>query len=100
MAEDKSEIAKESAGKKRRGQKRTFEGVVVSDKMKKMVTVKVETLFKHSQYGKYVRHRKKFMAHDEKGECKVGDKVLIMESRPLSKLKRWRVCKVIERAEM
>lgn len=100
MTEDKSEVTAKSVGKARIRRRRTLEGIVISDKMKKTVTVMVETLFKHPKYGKYVKHRKKYMAHDEKDECKVGDKVLIVESRPLSKLKRWRVCKIIERSKV
>lgn len=79
--------------------KRRFKGTVVSDKMKNTVVVAVERLTEHPFYGKYVRRRAKFMAHDEKGQCKAGDKVLIEESRPLSKLKRWRVKDALEKAK-
>lgn len=79
--------------------KRKFTGTVVSDKMKNTVVVAVERLIEHPLYGKYVKRRKKFMAHDEKGLCKAGDKVLIEESRPLSKLKRWRVRDILEKAK-
>lgn len=75
-------------------------GTVVSDKMDKTVVVLVETLREHPKYKKYVKYRKKFYAHDEKNECKVGDVVRIVESRPLSKLKRWRVTEIIQRREV
>ena len=73
-------------------------GVVVSDKMDKTVVVQVERLVKHPMYKKYIRRRAKFMAHDEANTCAIGDKVLITESRPLSKNKQWRVSKVVEKA--
>lgn len=74
-------------------------GVVTSDKMDKTVTVLVERRVKHPKYGKFVKLSSKFMAHDEKGEAHVGDTVRIMETRPLSKLKRWRMVEVVERAK-
>lgn len=74
-------------------------GVVTSDKMDKTVTVLVERRVKHPKYGKFVKLSSKFMAHDEKGEAHVGDTVRIMETRPLSKLKRWRLVEVVERAK-
>lgn len=73
-------------------------GVVTSDKMEKTVVVSVETLVEHPLYKKRVKMTKKFKAHDEQNECKVGDKVRIMETRPLSKDKRWRVVEIIETA--
>ncbi|MEO0295538.1 MAG: 30S ribosomal protein S17, partial [candidate division WOR-3 bacterium] len=75
-----------------------FTGIVVSDKMDKTVVVLVERRVRHPLYKKEIKKRKKFYAHDEKNECKIGDKVKIMETRPLSKLKRWRVVEIIERA--
>ena len=81
-----------------RGNKRQVVGSVVSDKMDKSIVVLTERLVKHSLYKKYIKRRAKFTAHDEKNECKVGDKVLITESRPLSKNKRWRLTKIIEKA--
>ena len=81
-----------------RGLTKTQEGVVVSDKMDKSVVVKVMTHKKHKSYGKYIRRSIKYTAHDEKNECAVGDKVLISETRPLSKTKRWRVKNIIEKA--
>ena len=82
---------------KARGNAKTLTGVVVSDKMDKTVVVQVERLVKHPVYKKYVRRRNRFAAHDELNECKVGDTVLIRQSRPLSRHKRWRVSKVLER---
>lgn len=83
---------------KTRGNKRQVVGTVVSDKMDKTVVVVVERLVKHRLYHKYIRRRAKFAAHDEANSCQVGDKVMITESRPLSKMKRWRVSKIIEKA--
>lgn len=83
---------------KQRGTKRQVEGTVVSDKMDKTVVVQVERLVKHRLYKKYIRRRDKFAAHDENNSCKIGDKVLITESRPLSKTKRWRVSDIVEKA--
>jgi small subunit ribosomal protein S17 len=77
--------------------RRRVEGIVVSDKMKKTIVVVSEILRKHPLYKKYYRHRTKYYVHDEKEEAKVGDKVLIEETRPISKLKRWRLVKIIER---
>ncbi len=74
-----------------RGQRRTLEGVVVSDKMDKTVVVRVERLVKDPVYKKYVRRHARFMAHDEANGCAVGDRVRIIEHRPLSKRKRWKV---------
>ena len=74
------------------------EGLVVSAKMTKTVVVQVERLVQHPLYGKRLRQRKRYMAHDEKAECHEGDRVQIIESRPLSKLKRWRVSRVLLRA--
>jgi len=73
-------------------------GTVVGDKMDKTVIVLVERLVKHRLYKKYIRRRSKFAAHDENNSSKVGDKVLIIQSRPLSKTKRWRVSKIVEKA--
>ena len=73
-------------------------GTVTSNKADKTVTVLVERLVKHRLYLKYVRRRTKFAAHDDRNDCRIGDKVLISESRPISKTKRWRVVKVVEKA--
>jgi small subunit ribosomal protein S17 len=74
-------------------------GVVTSNKMDKSVVVMVETKIMHPKYGKFVKYSKKFMAHDEKSECGVGDTVKIMETRPMSKLKRWRMVEIVEKAK-
>jgi small subunit ribosomal protein S17 len=74
-------------------------GVVTSNKMNKSVVVTVETKVMHPKYGKFVKHSKKFMAHDENQECGIGDTVKIMETRPLSKLKRWRMVEILEKAK-
>jgi len=74
------------------------EGTVVSAKMTKTVVVQVDRLVEHPLYGKRVRQRKRYMAHDERGECGQGDRVLIIETRPLSRNKRWRVSKVLKKA--
>lgn len=82
-----------------RGLSKTQEGIVTSNKMDKTVVVTIITYKRHRAYGKYVRFTKKYMAHDEKNECQIGDRVLIVESRPLSKSKRWRVRSIVERAQ-
>ena len=76
--------------------KKTLEGVVVSDKMDKTVVVEGSRLVKHPVYKKLVKRRARYKAHDEKNQCKIGDKVLIVETRPLSKNKRWRVREIVE----
>ncbi len=86
------------AATKTRGTKRQVTGMVVSDKMDKTVVVQVERLVKHGLYKKYVRRRSNFAAHDEANACKIGDRVLITESRPLSRTKKWRVSRIIEKA--
>ena len=83
---------------KTQGSKRQVVGTVVSDKMDKTVVVVVERLVKHRLYHKYIRRRAKFCSHDEANNCQVGDRVMITESRPLSKTKKWRVSKIIEKA--
>ncbi len=83
---------------KARGKRKIRVGRVVSDKMDKTVVVQVERLVPHPLYGKVLRRRKKFKAHDENNECRIGDLVEIMETRPLSKTKRWRVVRILERA--
>ncbi len=79
-------------------QRSTKIGRVVSDRMEKSVVVAVDRLFKHRFYGKTIRRTAKFMAHDEKNECQLGDQVKIEESRPLSKRKRWIVAEILEKA--
>ena len=83
---------------KQRGIKRQMVGTVVSNKADKTVTVLVERLVKHKMYHKFLRRRTKFAAHDDRNDCQIGDKVMITESRPLSKSKRWRVIKIVEKA--
>jgi small subunit ribosomal protein S17 len=75
------------------------EGVVVSNKMTKSIVVKVESRLKHPKYGKFLKKTSRFMAHDEKEECQIGDVVRIMETRPLSKNKCWRLVEIIEKAK-
>ena len=77
----------------------TKSGVVVSDKMDKTIVVRVERQFKHPLYKKIVRKHKKFQAHDEKNECKIGDFVLIQESKPISRHKKWILNKIIEKSK-
>ncbi|MBP5540482.1 MAG: 30S ribosomal protein S17 [Bacteroidales bacterium] len=74
-------------------------GVVVSNKMDKSIVILVERKVKHPKYGKFVKKSTKFMAHDEKNECNIGDTVRIMETRPLSKNKCWRLVEIVERAK-
>lgn len=82
-----------------RGNRKVRIGRVVSDKMDKTVVVAVETLVSHTLYGKQVKRTTKFKAHDENNDCGIGDKVRIMETRPLSKEKRWRLVEILERAK-
>lgn len=83
---------------KPRGIRKTMVGTVVSDRMDKTIVVLVQRLVKHPLYQKYVRRRARYKAHDEKNACRLGDRVLIMETRPLSREKRWRVKEVLQRA--
>ena len=82
-----------------RNLRKTRTGVVTSDKMDKTITVAVERKVKHPIYGKFVKKTTKFMAHDEANTCGIGDTVLIMETRPLSKNKNWRLVQIVERAK-
>ncbi len=82
-----------------RNLRKTRIGVVSSTAMDKTITVLVERKLRHPIYGKFVKKTKKFLAHDEKNECQVGDKVRIMETRPLSKRKKWRLVEIIEKAK-
>jgi len=79
--------------------RRVMQGIVVSDKMDKTVVVSVEDRVKHALYGKVMRRTSKLKAHDEQNECGIGDRVLLMETRPLSATKRWRVVEILERAK-
>ena len=89
-------VEEEPQGRKLRKQRT---GVVVSNKMDKTIAVAVERRLQHPIYGKYVKKTKKFIAHDEKNECTIGDTVRIMETRPLSRRKRWRLVEVLEKAK-
>lgn len=82
-----------------RARRKTRVGKVVSDRMDKTVVVSIERLVKHATYGRYVRQRAKFKVHDEKNECKIGDTIRFMETRPMSKDKRWRFVAFVERAK-
>ena len=82
-----------------RNLRKTRTGVVYSNKMDKTVTVAVERKVKHPLYGKFIKKTTRFHAHDEKNECSIGDLVRIMETRPLSKTKRWRLVEVIEKVK-
>jgi small subunit ribosomal protein S17 len=89
----------ESEGAESRPYRKVREGLVVSDKMDKTVVVAVEDRVKHPKYGKVLRRTKKYKAHDEKNACGVGDRVLLMETRPISATKRWRVAEILEKAK-
>ncbi len=82
-----------------RGLRKTRVGIVVRDKMDKTITIAIERKVPHPIYRKYFKKTTKLMAHDEKSECRVGDKVKIMETRPLSKSKRWRLIEIVEKAK-
>jgi len=109
MAETKKKAVKaKSAGTEQtegskdaqaRGLRKTQDGIVVSSKMDKTIVVSVVRQVRHSTYGKFVRRTKKFYAHDESNQCGVGDRVRIVETRPLSKLKRWKLESVLKKAE-
>ena len=90
----------EETGLGERGTAKTREGLVVSNKMQKTIVVAVERQIKHPAYGKYIRKTSKYYVHDEAGSCAVGDRVKIVETRPLSKLKRWKVAEVVRKVEL
>jgi small subunit ribosomal protein S17 len=96
MAESTSE---QTATPDERNARKVREGLVVSDKMDKTVVVSVEDRRKHARYGKVMRQTARLKAHDENNECGIGDRVQIMETRPLSATKRWRVVQILERAK-
>ena len=79
--------------------KRSIQGMVVSDKMDKTVVVLTERLVKHPKFHKYIKRHVKYKAHDRDNRCGIGDKVVIIESRPFSKEKRWKVCEILEKAK-
>ena len=89
----------QTAAQTERNSRKVREGLVVSDKMDKTVVVAVEDRVKHALYGKVLRQTSRLKAHDEQNECGTGDRVLIMETRPLSATKRWRVVQVLEKAK-
>jgi small subunit ribosomal protein S17 len=95
MSEQQETVAQGQA----RGYRKVREGYVVSDKMDKTVVVVVEDRVKHPKYGKVIRRTKKYRAHDEANACGVGDRVKLMETRPLSATKRWRVAEILEKAK-
>ena len=105
MSETQNEAATTAAPEARvaelehRGDRKTRRGYVVSDKMDKTVVVSVEDRVKHALYGKVLRRTSKLKAHDEQNDCGVGDRVRIMETRPLSATKRWRVVEILEKAK-
>lgn len=83
-----------------RGSRKRLAGTVVSNRMEKTALILVERLTKHRTYGKYVRRRSKYMAHDPQNRCRIGDKVRIVESRPISKRKRWQITEIISKANI
>ncbi len=82
-----------------RNLRKVRDGIVVSNKMQKTIVVRVERKLKHPKYGKFLKKSTKYAAHDEKGDCAIGDTVRIMETRPLSKTKRWRLVEILEKAK-
>ena len=99
MSESQQTQVASGPGLAGRGYRKVREGVVVSDKMEKTIVVEVEDRVKHPLYGKVMRRTNKLKAHDETNQVNIGDRVLIMETRPLSATKRWRVVEVLERAK-
>jgi len=103
MAEAENEVAAEQAPAEKAPAKKTgkkeFVGIVKSDKMQKTIVVAIETLKLHPLYKKYVKRVKKVKAHDEKNDAKIGDRVRVIESRPLSREKRWKLVEILERAK-
>lgn len=93
-------MAETQSTERTRKPKRRLYGRVISDKMSKTIVVGVDRAFKHSVYEKVVRHQVKYKAHDENNEAKVGDRVEIIETRPISKDKRWRVRRIVEKAKI
>ena len=100
MSDEVTNVEKtETAQAVERGARKVREGLVVSDKMDKTVVVAVEDRVKHAMYGKVMRRTSKLKAHDEQNACGIGDRVLLMETRPLSATKRWRVVEILEKAK-
>ncbi|GMA18317.1 30S ribosomal protein S17 [Arsenicicoccus piscis] len=98
MSEQETGVT-EQVNDSERNYRKTARGLVVSDKMNKTVVVEVEDRVKHALYGKVMRRTSKLKAHDEQNECGIGDLVLLMETRPLSATKRWRVVEILEKAK-
>jgi small subunit ribosomal protein S17 len=94
-----SETSQTASAGTQRPQRKVREGLVVSDKMDKTVVVEVEDRVKHPLYGKVLRRTSKLKVHDEQNSCGIGDRVLIMETRPLSATKRWRIVEILDRAK-
>ena len=94
-----TEPTTETGNTAERGSRKVREGLVVSDKMEKTVVVSVEDRVKHALYGKVMRKSSRLKAHDEQNECGIGDRVRVMETRPLSATKRWRVVEILEKAK-
>ena len=92
-------MSEDTTAMQTRGYRKVRQGLVVSDKMDKTVVVEVEDRVKHPKYGKIIRRTKKYTAHDGENACGVGDRVLLMEIRPLSATKRWRVAEILEKAK-
>ena len=99
MASEASDVTKQASSEETRGRRKVRTGIVVSDKMDKTVLVQIEQKKRHPTYGKIVRRSSKLAAHDEANDAHVGDTVRVMETRPLSKSKRWRVIEIVERAK-
>jgi small subunit ribosomal protein S17 len=99
VSDENTEVTEGTEEAEHRGYRKVREGLVVSDKMDKTAVVAVEDRVKHPKYGKVMRRTKKYKAHDEQNECGVGDRVLLMETRPLSATKRWRVVEILEKAK-
>jgi small subunit ribosomal protein S17 len=92
-------MSEDATAAQTRGYRKVREGLVVRDKMDKTVVVEVEDRVKHPKYGKVIRRTKKYTAHDGENACGVGDRVLLMETRPMSATKRWRVAEILEKAK-
>lgn len=99
MSQEQFEITNADATENARGVRKEKQGIVVSNAMQKTIVVAVHRRVKHPIYGKFIKKTKKFHAHDETNDAKVGDVVTIIETRPLSKTKRWRLLNIIERAK-
>ena len=99
MSEQKETVTEAAASAEQRGYRKTRRGYVVSDKMEKTIVVQVEDRVKHALYGKVIRRTSKIKAHDEQNTAGIGDRVLLMETRPLSATKRWRLVEILEKAK-